>query len=165
MDISANADTHNDHIITTIRDVNASTHFVFKAWADPVHLRNWWGPKGFTNTFNDFDLRPGGHWSFVMHGPDGGNYANESIFLEIQEPSLISFDHVSPPVFKVIATFEPLTESTTRITYRMLFRTAEELQKIEKMAPEKNEELFDRLENELIQMKQDGNDVAVNQFD
>jgi len=141
------------HEIVTIRDVNASIRYVFKAWTDPVHLSNWWGPKGFTNTFNDFDLRPGGHWSFVMHGPDGGNYPNESIFLEIQEPALISFDHVSPPVFKVVATFEPLTDSTTRVNYRMIFNTAEERQKLMSIVPEKNEENFDRLEEELAKMK------------
>ena len=163
--MSSNTDINTEHVITSIRDVNASIHLVFKAWSDPFHLRNWWGPKGFTNTFNDFDFRPGGHWSFVMHGPEGGNYVNESIFLDIQEPTLISFDHVSPPVFKVIATFEALTDSSTRITYRMIFATAEEREKIMKIAPEKNEENFDRLENELVQMKQDGKDFVVDQFD
>ena len=160
-------DIHNDAAleIVSMRDLRASLHFVFKAWSDPFHLRNWWGPKGFTNTFKDFDFRPGGHWSFVMHGPDGGHYPNEAVFLEIQEPTLISFDHFSPPVFKVIATFEALTESTTRLTYRMIFRTAEEREKLMKISPEKNEENFDRLENELVQMKQDGQDFVVDQFD
>ena len=153
MDISAKNDIDTEHAFTSIRDVNASTALVFKAWSDPVHLRNWWGPKGFTNTFNDFDFRQGGHWSFVMHGPDGGNYTNESIFLDIQEPTLISFDHVSPPAFKVMATFEALTDSTTRITYKMIFATAAEREKLISILPEKNEENFDRLEEELIKMK------------
>ena len=153
MDISANTDIHNDHVITSIRDVNASVHFVFKAWTDPVHLRNWWGPKGFTNTFKEFDLRPGGRWSFVMHGPEGGNYPNESIFTEIQEPTLISFDHISPPVFKIVATFEAITDSSTRVTFKMIFNTAEEKAKLMSIVPEKNEENFDRLEAELATMK------------
>jgi uncharacterized protein YndB with AHSA1/START domain len=35
-------------------------HLVYQAWTNPNHLKNWWGPNGFTNTFNEFDLRPGG---------------------------------------------------------------------------------------------------------
>jgi uncharacterized protein YndB with AHSA1/START domain len=58
---------------------------------DPNHLKNWWGPKGFTNTFNEFDLRPGGKWSFVMHGPDKGNYVNECEFVKIEKPKLIAW--------------------------------------------------------------------------
>ena len=148
-----NNESTTPYDIVTIRAVYASIHFVFKAWTDPFHLRNWWGPKGFTNTFNDFDLRPGGRWSFVMHGPDGGNYPNESVFLEIKEPTLISFDHISPPDFKVVATFEPLTESSTRVTFRMIFETAEKREKLMKIVPEKNEENFDRLEAELGKME------------
>jgi uncharacterized protein YndB with AHSA1/START domain len=44
---------------------------VFEAWTDPTRLAQWWGPYGFTTTTRAFDLRPGGVWRFVMHGPDG----------------------------------------------------------------------------------------------
>ena len=30
--------------------------------ANPLHLQNWWGPEGFTNTFHEFDLKPEGRW-------------------------------------------------------------------------------------------------------
>lgn len=46
--------------IVSSRIVDASQELVFSAWTDPNHLKNWWGPAGFTNTFNKFDLRPGG---------------------------------------------------------------------------------------------------------
>lgn len=146
-------DANDKREIVTIRDVNASIAYVFKAWTDPVHLRNWWGPKGFTNTFNDFDLRPNGRWSFVMHGPDGTSYPNESVFVEIKEPTLISFDHVSGHRFRAIAGFEELTASTTRVTFRMIFDTSEERDELMSIIPEKNEENFDRLEEELAKMK------------
>ena len=61
-----------DRMIVTSRVINAPRHLVFRAWTDPVSPARWWGPKGFTNTFHEFDLRPGGVWRFVMHGPDGG---------------------------------------------------------------------------------------------
>lgn len=66
----------NCQIVTT-RTVNAPITQVFKAWTDPEHLKNWWGPKGFTNTFIEHDLRPGGKWRYIMHGPKAGNYKNE----------------------------------------------------------------------------------------
>lgn len=63
--------TASDREIVSVRVVNASREIVFKAWTDPQHLRSWWGPNGFTNTFHEFDLKPEGHWRFTMHGPDG----------------------------------------------------------------------------------------------
>lgn len=56
--------------IVTTRIFTFPRQLVYKAWTEPQHLKNWWGPKGFTNTFNIFDLTVGGRWSFVMHGPD-----------------------------------------------------------------------------------------------
>lgn len=35
-----------------------------------MHLKNWWGPDGFTNTFHEFNLRPNGKWILTMHGPE-----------------------------------------------------------------------------------------------
>ncbi len=69
--------TNPDHEIVSSRIVNASRELVYRAWTEPNHLKNWWGPAGFTNTFKEFDLRPGGKWNFIMHGPDKGNYLNE----------------------------------------------------------------------------------------
>lgn len=67
----------------TSRVLEAPRERVFRAFSDPAHLERWWGPKGFTNTFHEFDLRPGGNWRFVMHGPDGADFPNESVFVEV----------------------------------------------------------------------------------
>ncbi len=50
---------HDREIVTT-RVFDAPRERVFRAWTDPDHLAKWWGPKGFTNTFQEFDMRPGG---------------------------------------------------------------------------------------------------------
>ena len=94
--------TNPDHVIENYREVEANIHTLYKAITNPAHLARWWGPKGFTNTFNEFDFKPGGRWSFVMYGSDKSNYDNECIFLKIEEPSLIIFNHVSPPEFQVV---------------------------------------------------------------
>ena len=62
------------------RLIEAPVERVYEAFAEPVRLARWWGPDGFTSTFEVFDLRPGGAWRFVMHGPDGNDYPNESVF-------------------------------------------------------------------------------------
>src|SRR5687767_1816106 len=90
--------------IVSSRIVNAPIELVFQAWTDPHHLKNWWGPAGFTNTFNEFDLRPGGKWRFIMHGPEKGNYVNECVFIKIEKPVLIAWNRLSNPIFQVVAT-------------------------------------------------------------
>jgi len=135
--------------IVTTRIIKAPRKLVYKAWTDPEHLKNWWGPKGFTNTFNTFDLRVGGQWSFIMHGPDMGNYTNECTFIAIREPELLVWDHQSKPIFQMEVTFDEISTNETNVTFKQKFGTAEECNKIRSFAPEKNEENMDRLEEEL----------------
>lgn len=138
--------------IVNIRTVNAPRELVFKAWSDPDHLKNWWGPAGFTNTFNEFDFRAGGKWKFIMHGPDKGNYQNECEFIQIEPSSLIAWKRHSKPLFQVLFTFEDVAKNKTRIVFKMLFNSPEECNKLKPFVVDKNEENFDRLEQELLKM-------------
>lgn len=63
--------------IVTARTINFPRELVYAAWTEPEHLKTWWGPAGFTNTFHEFDFRVGGRWKFTMHGPDKGHFPNE----------------------------------------------------------------------------------------
>jgi uncharacterized protein YndB with AHSA1/START domain len=137
--------------IVTTRVFDAPRERVFRAWTDPEHLVRWWGPKGFTSTFQDFDPRPGGVWRFVMHGPDGAAYRNKSVFVEIVRPERIVFQHVSSPAFLVTATFAEQA-GKTKVTFQMLFETAAACEKVRGVAVEANEQNFDRLEAELARM-------------
>ena len=138
--------------IVTARIVNAPRDLVFTAWTDPDHLKNWWGPAGFTNTFNEFDLRPGGKWSFVMHGPEKGNYRNECEFIKIEKPTLIAWKRFSKPLFQVVTTFEEVSSNQTKVVFKQIFDSATECNKVKAFVGDKNEENFDRLENELRKM-------------
>ncbi|MBS1212563.1 MAG: polyketide cyclase [Proteobacteria bacterium] len=137
--------------IRSSRVFDASRERLFEAWSDPEHLASWWGPKDFTNTFQEFDLRPGGIWRFVMHGPDGTDYPNESIFVEVVDPERIVFRHISAPSFQMTAIF---TEQCgkTRLEWRMLFDTAVECEKFRRVCVPGNEQNFDRLEAQLTKM-------------
>jgi uncharacterized protein YndB with AHSA1/START domain len=138
--------------IVTSRVLNTARELVYRAWSEPEHLKNWWGPAGFTNTFNEFDFKVGGKWSFIMHGPDKGNYPNECEFIKIKKPSLIAWKRHSKPLFQVVVTFEEITMAKTKVVFKQIFDTVEECNKIRKFVIDKNEENFDRLEEELKKM-------------
>lgn len=138
--------------IVSIRTLDFPRGLVYAAWTEPEHLKNWWGPAGFTNTFHEFDPRPGGRWSFVMHGPDKGNYVNEVEFVHLEPPALIAWKRHSRPLFRVLATFEEVEPARTRVVFKQIFDTEKECEKLKKFVVEKNEENFDRLEAELQKM-------------
>jgi uncharacterized protein YndB with AHSA1/START domain len=114
-----------DREIVTTCVVEALRARVWKAWTDPQQVAQWCGPNGFTNTIHEMDVRPGGVWRFVMHGPDGVDYQNKSVFDEVVEPERLVYTHVSGPKFQATATFDEQGGKTT-VTVRMLFETAAE---------------------------------------
>ena len=144
--------TTADCEIVSSRIINSPKELIFKAWSEPDHLKNWWGPKGFTNTFHEFDFRVGGKWSFLMHGPDKGNYTNECEFIKIEKPSLIAWKRYSQPIFQVVTSFLEINNNQTKLVFKMLFNTVSECEKLKKFVIDKNEENFDKLENELSKM-------------
>jgi uncharacterized protein YndB with AHSA1/START domain len=114
------------------RVVGYSRERVFRAMTDPEQLIQWFGPDGFTNTFHEFELKPGGVWRFIMHGPDGTNYDNRVIFEEIIFPSRLVYMQDSdkeddPGEFHTTIDFRDL-EGKTEISVVMRFKTAERLQ-------------------------------------
>jgi len=119
-----NSDTSDRELVIT-RLLNAPRELVWKVFTTAEHIKNWWGPDGFTNTIFTMDVQPGGEWDFVMHGPDGTDFKNKSVYKEIVKPEKIVFDHVSGPKFTATITFEAQGEKTF-LTWRMLFNTAEE---------------------------------------
>jgi len=141
-------DPARDHVSSVLLD--ATPEEVFEAYADPALLARWWGPAGFTNTFHEFDLRPGGRWRFDMHGPNGATYANESVFLEIAPPARLLIDHVCPPHFKLLVTLTRRGNATEQV-WRMRHASAEQREKLAPLIGPANEENFDRLGRLLFQ--------------
>ncbi|MBF02295.1 MAG: ATPase [Flavobacterium sp.] len=135
--------------IYSSRILEAPVRRVYQAFAQPQHLRNWWGPEGFTNTIHEFDLRPEGKWVLTMHGPEKGNYENESVFTDVQPEKLVVWKRLSQPLFNMEVHFKKIDEENTEIAFRMIFKSVSECEKIKSFAVTKNEENFDRLEKEL----------------
>lgn len=140
-----------DRELVTSRVINASRERVFQAFTDPAHLAQWWGPRGFTNTFHEFDLRPGGVWRFTMHGPDGVNYPNESVFIEVSAPERVVFKHVSGPQFDMTITFLA-HGADTLVGWRQVFNSAAECQRVARFAVEANEQNLDRLAAQVLKV-------------
>ncbi|MDQ3282605.1 MAG: SRPBCC domain-containing protein [Acidobacteriota bacterium] len=132
----------------TQRQIPATPAAVFAAISDAQRLAKWWGPDGFTNTFETCDFTPGGMWRFTMHGPDGANYANESVFAEIEPDKRVVVDHTSPPHFRLLI---ELTESEggTLVHWVQTFEDAGVAAAVRHIVEPANEQNLTRLTHEV----------------
>ena len=105
------------------RTFKAPIELMWEVWTDPKHIALWWGPDGFTNTINKMNVQEGGEWELTMHGPDGTNYPNRSIYKEIIPLKKIVFQHFNPN-FTTTVLFEAKGEETF-MDWTMEFETAE----------------------------------------
>jgi uncharacterized protein YndB with AHSA1/START domain/dihydrofolate reductase len=144
-----------DREITSTRVFDAPRALVWKMWTDRQHVREWWGPKGFTTTIQEMEVKPGGTWRLVMLGPDGRSYKNRIIFREVIEPEKLTYEHVpepgSEPVnFQTTVTFAQQGDKT-RVSVRMLFPTSAQRDFVAKTygAVEGLEQTLSRLEEKL----------------
>ena len=113
---------------TAPRAIAASSVFdaprdvVWRMWTEPDQIAQWWGPEGFTNSIDSMDVRRGGAWTFVMHGPDGRDYDNKIVYMEVVKPTRLAYDHVTGPRFHTAVVFTALGDRT-KVSMRMLFAT------------------------------------------
>lgn len=121
--------------IVATRIFDAPRELVFEVWTDPKHLSQWWGPDGFSTTTSAFDMRTGGVWRFVMHGPDGRNYENRITYDVIEKPARIVYHHggdedVEPVQFRTTVTFEDIGANRTLLTLHAVFPSAAERNRV-----------------------------------
>jgi uncharacterized protein YndB with AHSA1/START domain len=111
------AEKSKSNELTIVRVYDAPVRVVWDAWTDPEQVAQWWGPRGFTLTTHSKDLRPGGHWAYTMHGPDGTDFPNKTQYLEVETCSRLVYDHGGnddrPPLFRVTVVFSETKGKTT----------------------------------------------------
>ena len=115
-----------DREIVTRRLIDAPRELVYEAFTDPKHVGHWFGPDGFTLTTRSMDVRAGGQWIFVMHGPDGTDWPNVVTYQEVMPPSRLRYQHgddKEPDMFSVVVTFGD-EGGKTALTMRAVFKTA-----------------------------------------
>jgi len=126
--------TLEDRQIVITRVFDAPPELVFNVWTASEQIGNWWGPNGFTITTHVMDVRPGGTWTFIMHGPDGTDYPNKIDYLEVVKPERLVYKHGSGEQndtgqFHVTVTFSE-QNGKTQLTMWSLFPTVEERNKV-----------------------------------
>lgn len=146
----------SDREMSITRLVDAPRELVWKIWTEPEHIKEWWGPNGFTNSIHKFDLTPGGEWTLTMHGPDGTNYPNEIRFVEIIHNERLIYDHGQPEDGGSFRTFVHFSDEggKTRVAMKGVFKTVAYRQMvIEKYgALEGQKQHFERMEAYLRRM-------------
>lgn len=137
----------NELKLTRVYD--APVRLVWDAWTDPAQVAQWWGPRGFTLTTHSKDLRPGGHWSYTMHGPDGTDYENKTLYYEVEECAKLVYDHGGsddrPPLFRVTVFFRE-TDGKTTMDMTMALATPDAAEQARKFIKQANgNSTWDRL--------------------
>jgi uncharacterized protein YndB with AHSA1/START domain len=151
-------DTSDRELILS-RTLNAPRELVWDAWTKPEHLIQWWGPKGFTNTFHEHNPTPGGVWRFIMHGPDGTDWPNRIIYDEVVKPERLTYTHDAdtddendPQRFHVVVTFAENGDKTD-LKMHMVMASKEALENVKKFgAVELGIQTVDKLEEHLAGM-------------
>jgi uncharacterized protein YndB with AHSA1/START domain len=154
---AADASSTADREIAMSRTFAAPRELVWKAWTEREHVERWWGPRGFTTTVLEMDVRVGGRWRFIMHGPDGTDYPNRIVYHKVEKPGRLECVHGSdqdddPMAFDVTVTFEEEGGRTT-VTNRIVFRTPEQREaKVKFGAVELGKQTLEKLEEYVASM-------------
>jgi len=148
MNQSRGSQNLTDATFRTGRVLPYSRQVVFEAFATPEVLAAWWGPDGFTNTFEHFDFTAGGRWKYVMHGPNGAQFQNESIFLTVDAGSMVVIQHVSKPRYVLTITLAEMVGGTS-ITWVQEFEDPAVAARIRHLVEPANEQNLDRLQSVL----------------
>jgi uncharacterized protein YndB with AHSA1/START domain len=141
----------SDREIVVTRVFDAPRELVFEAWTDPEQVVQWWGPFGFTTTIHEMDVRAGGVWRFVMHGPDGTDYDNHVVFDEVVKPERLVYRHGGGEEndikeFHVTVNFDEDDGGKTRLTLRLVAESpAERDRMVEFGALEGGKQTLERL--------------------
>ncbi len=143
-----------DLVITRV--VEAPREAVYRAFTEPEHVRQWWGPFGFATTIHEMSVQPGGSWRFTLHGPDGTDYPNLIRYREVTAPERLTFRHGSgvpdEPDFDVEITFAPEAPGT-RVTLRQTHQTAERAAEVARYAIEGGAQTMTRMQGYLGAMR------------
>lgn len=120
-----------DREIVLSRVYEAPRELVFEAWTKAEHLTKWFGPKGYTTKTHECDVRVGGRWRFDMIQSNGKVWDNRIVFLDIEAPKRLVFDHGSDKDdderrFRVTITFDEQSDKKTVVTLRQLHPTKEQ---------------------------------------
>ncbi len=138
----------DDRVMSTQRWLPFTAEAIYAAFAAPEVLARWWGPEGFTNTFDTFEFKPGGNWLFTMYGPDGKSYQNSSVFEALEPNARIVIRHNCAPFFTLTITLDAEQDGTL-LRWHQAFDDASTAQAVKAIVDTANEQNLDRLTRAL----------------
>jgi uncharacterized protein YndB with AHSA1/START domain len=129
-----------DRELVLTRTFNAAPELVYRAWTEPELLKQWFAPRPFTTPVAETDVRPGGASLIVMRSPDGTDYPNRGVYLEVVKNERLVFTDAyvqawepsEKPFMTVIITFEAVGDQT-RYTARVRHWSVADRETHEKM--------------------------------
>lgn len=139
------------NILIHTRILDAPRDLVWEVWTNPEHIKEWWGPNGFSLTTKSMNVRTGELWDFTMHGM-GRDWDNKIEYVEVKKPSLLSYKHKGGESedynFIVSVFFEDLDEKTL-LTMKSIFKSKEIIEELNRKvnAIEGGKQTLDRLKN------------------
>jgi uncharacterized protein YndB with AHSA1/START domain len=127
------SETANSHELTLTRIIDAPPDKVYRAWTEPELMKQWFAPLPFTTPMVEIDVRPGGSNLVVMQDPEGREYPNRGVYLEVvKNQKLVITDAYTSawqpsakPFMTLILTFEEM-DGKTKYTARVLHWTEED---------------------------------------
>lgn len=174
--------------LTVERTVAIPAQLAWEGWTDPKHITKWWGPKGWTTTVYEMDVRQGGAWRYSLkadHNSDGEFNSGEetycrAVYEEVQAPyKLVYIDSFADSDWNLVQGSEMFTTvrfvetmGETQISIMTRFASSEQLDRAEAMGMiEGYCDAYDRLEDYLESLKEgtmetviskDGTKIAYN---
>jgi uncharacterized protein YndB with AHSA1/START domain len=139
--MSSNPSFPADRELVLERVLNAPREKLFRCWTTPELIVQWFTPPPFKTTKAVTDVRPGGSSCITMQSPDGKDFPNRGVYLEVVPNEKIvftdaftsSWEPSAKPFFTGILTFEDLGDGKTKYTARVRHWTVEDCQAHEKM--------------------------------
>jgi len=110
----------SDRVLVITRKFAAPRRLVFEAITKPEHVKRWYGCDAMTMTVCEIDLRPGGHWRYVLRMPDGSEHGFHGEYREVVPPERIVLTENYEPIgpgHEMVATMT-LEEHDGRTTMR-----------------------------------------------
>lgn len=141
------------NVLVHTRLLDAPGDLVWEVWTNPEHIKEWWGPNGFSLTTKSMTVEPGKIWEFIMHGM-GRDWDNKIEYLEVKKPSLLTYKHTGAENeeynFSVAVYFEEV-EGKTLLTMKSTFKSEAIIEELNRKvnAIEGGKQTLNRLENYL----------------
>ena len=115
------------------RVFDAPRDLVWKVMTDPDRITNWWGPRGYTTTVEEMDLRTGGRWRYINHTTGGEDVPFKGEYLEVVPfERIVRTFIVDIPGLDDKAGIETMTleaiGNRTKLVERSTFPTVEDLE-------------------------------------